>query len=311
MRGLVLWFLAALDVATAVWLVGWGPFPLYIEEVGAPTAYLNIYVHVPAAMALYVAAGLAFVLAVWGLVRGLRRVELLDYSAYVVAAFGWYAFVSGTIWAAESWGSPWAMDPRQLSILVLAVVFSLYPAIKRGVEDPDRSVKLREAFVAAGFALALISLFAPYLAPAAFHPRPGATLGGSLRAYMGLRVAIVFALFIASLFVKPPRRLFLLYAAGAAAVLALMYPWLLYSPVRVVNVTAGGIVLADGRIVHVDPASVLSPAFVDGRPTLVGNFVVVDGGRVYLVRHYSAYVNAALYFLTMAAVLEVWRRLKR
>lgn len=269
-----------------------------------------MYVHVPAAILLYVAAVVAFVLALWGAVRRAseRVVKWMDFSAYSVALLGWYAFISGTIWAAESWGSPFALDPRQMSILVLALVFSIYPAIRRGVEDPDRSVKLAQAFVIAGFVLAIVSLVAPVVAQA-YHPKPGTTLTGTMGMYMGVRIILLMALFFVLMFLGSARRAWLLYVAGAVVALVLLYPWLLYGPVRVVNVTAASIVLEDGRVMAVSPGEVLSPVEVGGTPTLPKNFVAVLDGRVELVRHFSVYVNTALYFGMMVLILLLRERL--
>jgi heme exporter protein C len=302
--------LVLLDVVSAVYLVNWGPFPLVVQELGAPTAYLNVYVHVPAAILLYVVATAALVLAVWGAVRrpSERVVRWMDFSAYATALLGWYAFLSGTIWAAESWGSPFALDPRQMSILVLALVFSVYPAIRRGVEDPDRSVKLAQAFVIAGFVLAVVSLVAPVVVEA-YHPKPGTTLTGTMGMYMGARILLLMALFLTVMFLGSAKRAWWLYIAGAAVALALLYPWLLYGPVRVVNVTANNIVLEDGRMLAVPPGEVLSPVEVGGVPTLPKNFVAVVDGRVELVRHFSAYVNMAFYFGVVALILLLRERL--
>jgi len=309
MRWLVI-LLILFDVISALYLVNWGPFPLIIQELGAPTAYLNVYVHVPAAILLYVAAVVALVLALWGAVRrpSERVVKWMDFSAYSVALLGWYAFISGTIWAAESWGSPFALDPRQMSILVLALVFSIYPAIRRGVEDPDRSVKLAQAFVIAGFVLVIVSLVAPVVAQA-YHPRPGTTLTGTMGMYMGVRILLLMALFFVLMFVGSARRALWLYVAGAVVALALLYPWLLYGPVRVVNVTATSIVLEDGRVLAVPPGEVLSPVEMGGVPTLPKHFVAVVDGRVELVRHFSVYINAALYFAVMILIFRLRERL--
>ena len=309
MRWLVI-LLILFDVISALYLVNWGPFPLIIQELGAPTAYLNVYVHVPAAILLYVAAVVALVLALWGAVRrpSERVVKWMDFSAYSVALLGWYAFISGTIWAAESWGSPFALDPRQMSILVLALVFSIYPAIRRGVEDPDRSVKLAQAFVIAGFVLVIVSLVAPVVAQA-YHPRPGTTLTGTMGMYMGVRILLLMALFFVLMFLGSARRALWLYVAGAVVALALLYPWLLYGPVRVVNVTATSIVLEDGRVLAVPPGEVLSPVEMGGVPTLPKHFVAVVDGRVELVRHFSVYINAVLYFAVMILIFRLRERL--
>ncbi|MFN3803817.1 MAG: cytochrome c biogenesis protein CcsA [Pyrobaculum sp.] len=295
--------LAAVDVISAIYLVNWGPFPLVVKELGAPTAYLNIYVHVPAGIVMYIMATAALASALWGVKRPSPRViQLMDVSAYITAALAWYAFVSGTLWAAESWGTPLALDPRQMSILAVALVFSLYPAIRRGVEDPDRSVKLAQSYLIAGYVLVVISLVAPVVAKS-LHPQPGATLTGTLRLYMMARTILVAAFFFTLLLAAGGRKVVWIYMTGAVVALAMLYPWLL-GPVRVVDVTATSIVLEDGRALPISPSQVLTPAEVEGYPTLPKNFVLVRDGEVELVRHYSAYINAALYFLTAAAVLR-------
>ncbi|MEL9991369.1 MAG: cytochrome C biogenesis protein [Thermoproteus sp.] len=301
LKDFILPALAVIDIGTAIWLVQFGPFPLVVDT-GASTAYLNVYVHVPGSVALYVAATLALIAAL------LRRIRIMDFSAYATAALGWFAFITGTIWAAESWGSALALDPRQMSVLVFALIYSIYPAVKRGVEDPERRERLARIYIAAGYALAVLSLIAPYLATS-FHPRPGTTMEGPLGAYMGLRILIALAVFAALAAVRPPRFVAYIYLAGIAASLVLLYPWFFYSPVRVVNVTTSSIGLADGRVLDIKPSAVLSPAFVNNTPTLVGNFVALIGGVPQLVRHYSAYVNLALYCATMSLLVEVRRRL--
>ncbi len=295
---LVVLAIVILDVLSAIYLVNWGPFPL-AAELGAPTAYLNIYVHVPAGVAMYVTASLAFASALVS-IRRQSAVKVMDSSAYITAALAWYAFISGTIWAAESWGTPLALDPRQMSILTVAVVFSLYPAIRRGVEDPDRSVKLSQSYLIAGYVLVVISLLAPVLVEA-FHPKPGATFGGTLRAYMGLRTVLVVALFTVLIFTRAPKPTLWLYLTAAVVVSAMLYPWL-QNPVRVIDVTNNSIVLEDGRVLNIPPQSVLTPVEINGVATLPKHYILVSKDGVELVRHYSAYVNAALYFLTAAVV---------
>ena len=88
------------------------PFPLTVE-LGAPTAYLNLYIHVPLAWTAYLlfavsaGAGLAY------LAR--RRVGLDRLSLAAAAAgeiYGLAALATGMVWASESWGAPWSWDPR-------------------------------------------------------------------------------------------------------------------------------------------------------------------------------------------------------
>lgn len=304
----ILFILCSLDIFSALWLVSNGPFPLIIKEIGATSAYLNVYVHVPAAVTMYILALAALILSLKGLIKGLTETGMkrMDFLAYSVAILSWYAFISGTIWSAESWGSPFTLDPRQMTVLVLALMFSIYPAIRKSVEDPEKNVRLAQVFIVAGFGLAILALLAPAIAQQAFHPKPGTALTGSMGIYMGVRILIVTGVLFSIAFLRGGKTVVSLYLVGSFIALALLYPWILYAPVRVIDAGPTYITLENGKIIAVDPASIRDPPFFQGKSTIVGNFVYVIDGNVALVRHYSAFINTALYFISMAII--VWMR---
>jgi len=71
------------------------------------------------------------------------RFALMDKPATLTAVFSWLSFATGTVWAAESWGSAWSGDPRQLTVGVMAVLYTAYIILKRSIEDPDWAGWLR------------------------------------------------------------------------------------------------------------------------------------------------------------------------
>lgn len=291
--------LIAADAASAAYLAATGPFPSLVQ-IGASIAYRNIYIHVPAAFAIYISSTAALVTALYDLARRRDHTALMDRAALATVSLGWFAFISGTLWASESWGSAWASDPLQISILVLALVYSIYPAIRRQVEDPERNIKLARAYVIAAYTIVMIAAVAPYIAPLTLHPAPGTPIAPAMAIPMLARTLLVALGVITYLLIGPAGRSAYAYLALLLVAAYLGWPWLAYSPARVVSVNGNTLYLSDGRSIAVASlSSLITPAYVDGKPTVVGNFVAEVGGKILLVTHWSVPINLALYGMAL------------
>ena len=120
-----------------------GPFPALVP-LGSPTAYRNLYIHVPQSIiALFMAATAATAAAFYLRKPSAGRFALMDKSATLTAVFSWLSLATSTVWAAETWGSAWSGDPRQLAVGVMAVLYTAYIILKRSIEDPDWAGWLR------------------------------------------------------------------------------------------------------------------------------------------------------------------------
>lgn len=115
--------------------------------------YVRImYVHVPAALAAYAAAGVACVAGALYLWR--RRVQydfLAHAGAELAALFSGLTLLTGMLWGKPVWGVWWAWDARLVSTAVLFFL-CVGSLLVRGLsEDPDRGRRLGAAVAVVAF----------------------------------------------------------------------------------------------------------------------------------------------------------------
>lgn len=319
--------LAALSAFTA-------PFPVRVE-LGSPTAYRSIYIHVPMAWTSYLLFGLALVFGVLYLARRDPKYDSLTfYSVAYGEAFGVATLVSGMAWASESWGAAWSWDPRQTGVLLLILGYLGYFAVRGSVGDPERRRLVSSSYAVAAFTLVILSFASAFIAES-LHPTPEQTRlyigGGSVGPYFGAAVALSTLTALALLAATPGLRecrVGLLKAAGVAVILlgaaaaaALAWPYLTGSPVRVVAAeladggsSIGSLTLSDGRTLSFNPPipSPIVPAVApDGSPSILGHTVVVEGGSVRVATHWTVAFNLLLYSLLLGGVMLLAPRVSR
>lgn len=298
---------ALLDAASVSYLSLFGPYPIAVP-LGDASAYRNLYTHVPAAIAVVgIASTAAFILGLAGLRRGdPSLVKYLDRSVAVIIALGAYAWVSGTVWSAESWGSPFTWDVRQVTVLVMVLAYAAYPLIRRS-EDPERAVRLAYAYAVSAYSITLISLLAPRLV-ASLHPAPGtiAVLSEDIRVLVAARVALVAASIILLILFGGSRYAAAVYLASIAVPVYGLLPWIADSPVRVVDAGEDYVVLENGARVPFAWEELFAEPYVEVggevRPAILERFVLIEDGSVELVTHYSAPLNAIAYLLAASIV---------
>ncbi len=162
---------AALD-AVAAWRAA---IPLSVP-LGSPTAYRNIYLHIPMAwtsLALFTIAFIAAILYLW---RGDEKYDrMVKGFAAVGLIYAAATLVTGSAWAAESWegihiGFSWSWDPRETSVLLLFLAYLAYFVIRGSISDPDRAATLSNTYAIAAYAMVPLVFIAPGMAPASLHP---------------------------------------------------------------------------------------------------------------------------------------------
>ncbi len=161
--------ISTLDAATLFVSQVMGPFPSVVP-LGDPTAYRNLYIHVPVSVATYVLFTLGFAFALAFLVRGSESAERAAHS-FILAGLvaGAATLATGMVWASESWGSPWNWDPRETGVLFMFLAFTVYLAVRSSVKDPDVRPRVSMAFAAAAYSTVPLSFVVPYAMPS-LHP---------------------------------------------------------------------------------------------------------------------------------------------
>lgn len=101
-----------------------------------------MYVHVPAAVACYVAffvTALASAMYIWKKTPGWDA--LAASSVEVGVVFTGLTLVTGSIWGHITWGAWWVWDPRLTSTALMFVLYLGYLALRRAIIDPVARAK--------------------------------------------------------------------------------------------------------------------------------------------------------------------------
>jgi len=96
-----------------------------------------MYVHVPVAVACYLAFFVTALASVLYLVRRTEGWDLLAAaSAEVGVVFTLLTLATGSVWGHIAWGTWWEWDPRLTSTLLMLIVYIGYLALRGAVIDP-------------------------------------------------------------------------------------------------------------------------------------------------------------------------------
>jgi heme exporter protein C len=289
-----------------------GPFPALVP-LGSPTAYRSLYIHVPQSIAALLLAAVAAAAAVLYLLKPTeRRFLVMDRAAVLAAVFSWLSFFTGTAWAVESWGSAWSGDPRQITVGVMAVLYTAYIILKRSVEDPDRLGRLAASYLVIAVVSVPATLVAPILLPA-LHPATGTALpqlAPAIRMWYLTALILLFALLALLMAGGRIPKPFALAALAAAAVAGGYLLWENAQPLyRVFNATASSDVVYTytdrGMLtIPLDRAPV-DPLVVNGTVALVGH-LLTERGEV--VVHWSVGLNLIATGVAVMLISLLWGR---
>jgi heme exporter protein C len=123
-------------------------------DVNQQDAVRLIYIHVPAAVTMYVAFGITALASVLYLVprtRARRWDRLAGASAEVGVVFVGLTLVTGSIWGRTTWGVWWTWDARLTTTAILFVVFLGYLALRRVGGDGDARARRNSIAALAAF----------------------------------------------------------------------------------------------------------------------------------------------------------------
>jgi len=145
---------------TAQWLLGiWLLVVAIAAFHWAPTARgfkgessRIVFFHVPQAWV----AVLAFCVNLVASLRYLRGRDPLDDARAAAAArlglvFSVLATITGSLFAHVMWGSFWNWDPREVSIVILLLIYAAYFALREAITDDERRASLAAAYAILAF----------------------------------------------------------------------------------------------------------------------------------------------------------------
>ncbi len=340
--------LALIDIVVSVYAALYAPFPATVP-MGSPTAYRNIYLHIPLAWASLILFTAAFIAAIGYVVKGK---DVFDRIVQGFAAVGLvYAFatlVTGSAWASESWGAAWNWDPRETSVLLLFLAYLVYFVIRASISDPERAKMVSNIYAIAAYAMVPVVFIAPVAAKVSLHPsfeaarqflHQPAVLRIFVPKVLLVTVIGVLAAVLASMKSIDPRSIRLArYALLALMVvyiavgLYIASPWFTTHLAKVVDarVDAEGriyslklLLLSDNKLKNIvfkeALRSPIQPPLVRvageniTRPTIILHYIDYDAlvrqYRIVIVDHWSVALSLALTGVSFYASLEIAWRL--
>ncbi|MGB0680222.1 MAG: cytochrome c biogenesis protein [Polyangiales bacterium] len=204
-----LWHAAILALAGLMGLSGWAIFVHAPVELQMGIVQKIFYVHVPAAMAMYlgfVLCTLASAVSLWRRSEtNAQATQASERSAYrrawadalavagaeVGLLFCVIVLITGPLWARKAWGVWWTWDPRLTTTLLAGLMYAAYLAL-RG----DALLDSVEQRFAAGLSIvALINLPVIHYSVKLWrgqHPTVISDQGGGLHPAMGTALSLSF-----------------------------------------------------------------------------------------------------------------------
>jgi len=133
--------------------------------------YRIIYFHIPAAWLCVVAFLVSFVASILFLSKSKQIYDAIAAkSAEIGLLFALLATIMGSIFASLTWGSPWNWDPREVSIVVLMMIYVAYIVLRSSIQNSDRRGKVSAGYsIIAFMAVPFLVFIMPRITPS-LHP---------------------------------------------------------------------------------------------------------------------------------------------
>lgn len=129
------------------------------------------YLHVPVAIASFVAMAVACANGVRFLMTGRRLFDLRSKTAMeVTLVFVSATMISGLMWTRFEWGVWWVWEPRLTTYFILTLLTIGYFILRNAFEDPERRARFAAVFGIVAFIDAPISFLITRLVPSSIHP---------------------------------------------------------------------------------------------------------------------------------------------
>ena len=185
------------DIATLIYTMMYGPHPEFLPGGKDPTAYRILFIHVPCSWSMYVAFTLAFIGSILYLWRGHFKYDTLAYTGATLGVlYGIGGIVTGALWAAEVWGSPWNWDPKQTSTLILLLAYVGYLALRASIREMERMRTISSTYAIAAFVTLPISYVSSLYLKSLHEALPRQPLPSEAYMWLGIRIITAFILFI-------------------------------------------------------------------------------------------------------------------
>ncbi len=314
--------IVSIDLVIALYAVFEAPIPVKVA-LGTPMAYKNMYLHVPIAVSTYIVLAGAMISSILYLWKGSGYARLAESYVRYGLLFGAATLITGSMWASESWGTPWNWDPKETAVLLLFLAYLGYIPLKNSIPDPDRADRVASVYAIAAFILVPLSFLASRVVES-LHPTTEAVAefveGGPGGMILGLRITLLSLLGILIPLARVKYRIVFprwipvaIIVVGVATAVYLAAPLTAWEYYRVVDASVEdgmitSVTLSNGdRVVFNPPVeSPVKPAVArDGSSSIIGHIVRISGNNIEVLYHWSTPATFLVYTILVAVAIYI------
>lgn len=129
------------------------------------------YLHVPVAVASFVAMGVAAFYALRFLMTKDRAHDVRSRTAMqITLVFIVATMISGDLWTRFEWGVWWVWEPRLTTYFILMLLVIGYFVLRNALDDSEKAARFAAVFCIVAFVDAPISFLITRLVPSSVHP---------------------------------------------------------------------------------------------------------------------------------------------
>lgn len=137
-----------------------------------------LYFHVPMWFGMIILLTISMVNAIIYLAsnnmsRDIHSLEFANSGIYL----GILGIVTGMVWAAFTWGSPWSSDPKQNAAAVGILIYLAYKVLRNSIPDEQRRARVSAVYNIFAFAALIPLLFILPRMTDSLHPGSGGNPG--------------------------------------------------------------------------------------------------------------------------------------
>lgn len=138
----------------------------------------SLYFHVPMWFGMIILLTVSMIYGIRYLANGNLKDDIISMEfANSGILFGFLGIITGMIWAAFTWGSPWSSDPKQNAAAVGLLIYLAYKVLRNSMQDEQRRGRVSAVYNIFAFATLIPLLFILPRMTHSLHPGSGGNPG--------------------------------------------------------------------------------------------------------------------------------------
>ncbi len=178
------------------------PISIYLAFMWAPPAAILgessrvIYFHVACAWVGTLAFIVSGILSIIYINDKKQKFQYFDEKAFNSAVLGVLftvlATIAGSIWSKMAWGAYWNWDTRQISIVILLLIYLAYFSLRTALSDNPNRGRLTSVYLVFAMAITPFIVFVIPRVYASLHPDTIINTEGKIQMEHTMRITLLF-----------------------------------------------------------------------------------------------------------------------